>query len=423
MHKLTFSLLIMVLISILGLGWALDNLFDRLTHQPQDQLRPYREIGSSLARALDLQPFTDRNTLQSLNSNFTLSLTPITEFLLPSELKPDFIRGIPLVLESDQGLTLNFYLPRQQQVLGISGISPAPNKALLNIILTVLFYLGIIVLILLWLSPLIRQLTQLRETAKAFGKGDLNQRISSSSISYIVDIETEFNRMAQRIQALVNDNKLLSSAVSHDLRTPLARLRFGVDALSEMDDPDIRHKYQQRISADVSEMELLVETLLNYARLDQAMIAIEKKPVDLTDLVAHCVHNRDHKEKSVEIIAPGHPLVLMGDQKYLSMLINNILGNALRHAKNKVRMTLTSSTRFTELCIEDDGHGIPEPERKTVIQPFVRGSQTGKTKGYGMGLAIAQRIAQWHQGHLDIFSSTDLKGARIRLRFPGSERS
>lgn len=422
MHKLTGSLLMIVLVSILGLGWALDSLFDQLADQPrQDQLRPYRQLGSSLALALDHQ--ADRKPVESLaqGNDFTLSLKPLTEFLLPSELKPDFMRGIPLVLESDQGLTLNFYLPKTQQVLGITttGITQTPTRAVLNIVLTALFYIGIIVLILLWLTPLVNQLTKLRETAKAFGKGDLNQRISSSSISYIADIETEFNRMAQRIQALISDNKLLSSAVSHDLRTPLARLRFGVDALSEMHDPEIRKKYQQRISNDVSEMESLVETLLNYARLDQAMVAVEKKPLDLTALVADCVDYIAPGDKSLHIVSSADHAVIPGDKKYLSMLVNNILENAVHHANNKVLITIISDIRTVEIRVEDDGQGVPESERKTVIKPFVRGHHSGRAKGYGMGLAISQRIAEWHGGHLEVLQSPILKGAKVQVRFPG----
>ena len=89
---------------------------------------------------------------------------------------------------------------------------------------------------------MVRRLLILSNVAKAFGEGDLNQRVKKGSVSYISDLENEFNHMANRIQTLVEDNKLLGNAVSHDLRTPLARLRFGIDALAETSDESVREK-------------------------------------------------------------------------------------------------------------------------------------------------------------------------------------
>ena len=126
----------------------------------------------------------------------------------------------------------------------------------------------------------------LTTAAKAFGEGRLDQRVQTHRHSYLHDIECEFNNMAKRIQNLVADNKLLSSAVSHDLRTPLARLRFGIDALDETGDEQTRKQYLERISADLTSMEQLVEVLLEYARLDKELADLPLQNIDIVSLIA-----------------------------------------------------------------------------------------------------------------------------------------
>ncbi|MEE9423912.1 MAG: ATP-binding protein [Methylococcales bacterium] len=421
MRKLTFSLLIVVLVSVLGLSWTLDSLFERYSTQPSnDSLLPYQETGVFLARMLDLDddPQSKVKTFNS-ESRLLLSLKPINEFSLPAALQAEFNTGKPLALESDNGITLNFHLPHNQKVLTLTSLEMSADEKNnpLSLIFTLLFYLGILALTLIWLYPLVKQLIKLRETAKVFGQGDLSQRVIHNSVSYISDIETEFNHMAQRIQLLVSDNKLLSSAVSHDLRTPLARLRFGIDTLSEESNPVLREKYQQRISQDIAEMESLVETLLDYACMEEAMIKLKKIPVDLGVLANHCILNFSENNKQLTINNTTTNSMILGDERYLSMLINNLLQNGYRHAQTKVHISLKSEKQNITLTVEDDGEGIHENERLSVLKPFIRGSNTKPSQGYGMGLSIAQRITDWHDGHLKITQSHTLGGAKLKIIF------
>lgn len=421
MRKLTLSLLMVVLVAVLGLGWTLDSLFERYSSQPEDDaLLPYQETGVALARVLDLDD-SPQQTVKNmhLENDLLLSLKPVDEFLLPTELKSEFRTGKPLALQSADGITLNFYLSHSQLVLSLTspGMSKEEGRNSLSLIFTILFYSGILTLILLWLYPLVRRLIKLRKTAKAFGEGDLSQRVQPGSISYIDDIETEFNHMAQRIQLLVDDNKLLSRAVSHDLRTPLARLRFGIDTLSEETNPKRREKYQQRISQDLMEMESLVETLLNYARMDASMIKLEKTPVDLGKVIGVCIQKINENNKQISFENLSESSKISGDKRYLSMLINNLLQNGIRHAKSKVHISLELQDKNIILVIEDDGEGILKDERKMVIKPFIRGTNASSSQGYGMGLAIAQRITDWHGGNLEITQSKLLGGAKLQTTF------
>jgi len=236
----------------------------------------------------------------------------------------------------------------------------------------------------------------------------------------------EFNAMANRIAALVDDNRLLSTAVSHDLRTPIARLRFGLDALSEENNPEIKDKYMQRISNDLAEMEHLVEVLLDYARLEKQQRELPLTPVNIASRLTDRIDAlADDATKSIHWQEPVHDVWVMGNERYLDMVINNVLQNAQRYGKSQIQVTLMLGTKANPriwVNIEDDGPGIPDEERIRVVKPFERGQANAVSSGFGMGLAIVQRILDWHGAHLVLGSSEHLGGASIQMGFvPNSD--
>ncbi len=418
--KLTFSLLLVILIAIFGLGWTLDELFGQYQSPAQsDELAVYRQMGSSLAKTVDKQ----QNPKQLVanwteQDGLTLTLIDLAAFPLPQSLQRDFEQGNPLELESDDKLSIHFILPTHQQVLTLSlplTLIKQDNTSA-QLAFTTIFYAGILLIVLSWLYPLLSRLKRLRSSAKAFGEGQLNQRISTKATSYIADIETEFNRMAQRIETLISDNKLLGNAVSHDLRTPLARLRFGIEALQETQNPKTRQKYQNHISRDIDEMENLVNVLLSYARLDQAMIEVDRQPVDLNSLASDCVSGLNATDKTVNWKGDAQAFIL-GEGNYLAMLINNLLGNAQQYAATTISVSVINTSAGVTLKVADDGPGIPQDKREELLKPFTRGDYNTQKQGFGMGLAIVSRIALWHQAQLLISQSKALGGAEFTITF------
>ena len=425
MKKLTLSLIVAILTAIIFLGWGLDTFFNEYQEQKDtDEYSAYRKIIAPLANTLDKTDNFEQFVTTWQNQNQPqLTLTPLAEFPLPDSLRDNFNQGEPLVLESEELITVNQLLLSQQQVLtlNIQQQSKQEGNLTLQVALTTVFYAGILLCVFIWLYPLIKRLRLLKITAQNFGEGDFSERIHISSTSYIVDIENEFNRMAEKIETLVEDNKLLSNAVSHDLRTPLARLRFGIEALSETNKPETKEKYIQHLSQDIQEMENLVGVLLDYARLDQKMINVERLPLNLNTLIEGCARNLTSSDSSaVSIDVSGLSkiqIIIDGNENYLSMLINNLLSNAQRYAVKHVRITTKQTTTSLIMCVSDDGPGIAVEKREEIFKPFTRGENQSEQKGYGMGLAIVARIALWHGAQVVISQSDKLGGAKFTVTF------
>ncbi len=163
-----------------------------------------------------------------------------------------------MIIETINNMAYHYLLPAKKQILILRTpiLNSKNSYSVTQYIWTAAFYLILVFIFFLWSSPLVKQLMALRLAAKSFGEGKLDERITPSSISYIRDIELEFNQMAKRIDNLVSDVKMLSTAVSHDLRTPLARIRFGIDTIQEVDDKTLRNELEAQLSDDVDESDI-----------------------------------------------------------------------------------------------------------------------------------------------------------------------
>ena len=428
MRWLVGSLIAAILFATVGLGWLFDTIYlqyiDDNSNKQSDVVSVMEQLGDNVSQLINSSN-TPHELLASWPeaNDYQLTLQSVDNMPLPTLLLNQFINEKRLVLETKDHIEINFYLPAHDQRLILTApISHAVNEPRSSAYLfTGLFYFTLLLLMLLWLNPLIKRLLILRKTAKAFGEGNLEQRVKLGSVSYIRDLEFEFNRMAQRIDDLVSDVKLLSSAVSHDLRTPLSSIRFGIDTLQEVEEPELRKRFEQLISKDVDSMIELVETLLNYARLDQAMLNIDKSKIAVVPLINQIFESKRSDTISFSLISDVNTMELevFADKGYLQMLLNNLIQNALQYAVSQVTVTLKKLDHGCEIIIADDGAGIPETERENIVKPFIRGDKTrSSVKGFGIGLAIVNRILHWHGGRLEIGQDEQLLGAKLTVFLP-----
>ncbi|MEE9333817.1 MAG: ATP-binding protein [Granulosicoccaceae bacterium] len=413
MRWLSISLSLLLLVGIIFAGWGIDRLFTHFYPSEENSLQVAKSVGAKLAQALDtVEPkgFLDD----------AVRIMQYEELALPAELQSRLEQGQSITLETDSGINLYFNQPNTKQVLNLSVPYQDDSGTPIRLILTMLFYVCVILLVMAWLYPLIRRLRALETTAKAFGEGELDRRVSTHTRSQLHSIETEFNNMASRIDGLVGDNKLLSSAVSHDLRTPLARLRFGVDALHEMAKDESQTDYLHRLSNDVTEMEQLVSVLLEFAKLDKELHDLPLSEVNLTSIVEHAVQTaRDLSDHTITFDTDQNKSFVLANDRYATIMLNNLLQNAIRYGKSAISVRLVNQRQHSILYIDDDGPGIPISARKNVLKPFIRNTvdqgKHGSRNGYGLGLAIVSRIAEWHQAELQIEDSSALGGASIKV--------
>ena len=420
MGRLSLSLIAVVLCGLIGLSWLFDSVFQQyqntqsnLTAQPAE---PLAEMLKALAEFADNQPDLDA-WIKSWpqKSDYQLSVADLNRLALPAPLAEQLTQGRVLELASQDKLQMFVLLKTHQSLLVL-------NTPMLNVDANVddskrywistLFYSLIIALLLLWMSPLLYRLMKLRQVAKAFGEGKLTQRVTVGKGSYIRDLEMEFNHMAQRIEGLVADVKLLSSAVSHDLRTPLAKIGMGLDTLCDEPDATKREQYQARIQQHLDEMTELVEALLKYARLDQAQLKLSFQPVNIQTMLGSMCKLHDSAHSTVTFQALNHDILVLADPFYLKLIFTNLIENASRYANGQVEVSLASHETTVDLVIADNGPGIPDELKADIFKPFIRGKHHNK-QGFGLGLAIAKRVADWHQAELTVRKSKSLGGAEI----------
>lgn len=420
MRLISVSLLVTVLGATIGLGALLSWGYQQLSAEssPTNSLDYYRSFSVDLAHALG-QSHEPEVFIQHWNmrSDITLAIDTLDSIVLPESLSLQLDQGLPVALESEQAITLYIQLANRHSLLLLT--LPSTMKEahpLLELLLTMIFYSGVIVAIGLWLLPLLARLRRLDQAAAAIADGRLNARIAVSKTSYIQRIENTFNEMAEKIEQLIADNKLLSRAVSHDLKTPLARLRFGVDMLEEEHELAVRQQYYQRINRDLDHMESLINTLLDYAKLEEVKLSIQKTPIDLGVLVQEAL---EHFDGSALVslqrdIKSG--VMINADRRYLGMLIHNLVLNAMQHAKSRVQVSLSASANAIIFRVVDDGDGISPSHSERIFQPFQRGDGA-KSHGHGMGLAICDRIAGWFAAEISVGRSQTLGGAEFTVTF------
>ncbi|WP_175721983.1 ATP-binding protein [Burkholderia anthina] len=286
-----------------------------------------------------------------------------------------------------------------------------------------LLALAALLAVVLWISYHWRDLRKLQEAARAFGAGHLSTRVKLSGRSNVYELSQQFNDMAERIEASIKQQREMMHGISHELKTPLARLEFGLALLAETDEDDRTRERRDALRRDVRELDELVTELLTIGRLEQG--ASELAPMEvvvdaLIDSVAGNVAN-DIADRGLvlDVSSTGTPAHVC-DPKLVARALLNLIRNGARYALHTVRLSATSdASGALILSVDDDGPGIPVDDRARVFEPFQRldSSRDRQTGGFGLGLAIVRRVALVHGGDVRLEDSP-LGGARFVITLP-----
>ncbi|MDQ0392270.1 HAMP domain-containing sensor histidine kinase [Labrys monachus] len=237
-------------------------------------------------------------------------------------------------------------------------------------------------------ARLTRRLEQLRTGVESWGSGALARRVPEQGRDEVAMVAHSFNGAADRIEALVNSQKALLANASHELRSPLARLRMAIEIWSAS--PGAA---REEITRNLAEIDQLVEEILLASRLDYAGASpLSGSQVDLLGLAA---------EEAARTGAgvDGTPVEIYGDATLLRRLMRNLLENAGKHGRPPVEITVSRAGDRVRIAVADRGPGISETERKRLFEPFYRpAGRSEMSGGWGLGLALVRQIAGRHHG-------------------------
>lgn len=270
-----------------------------------------------------------------------------------------------------------------------------------------------------------RPVRRLRRAAQALAEGDLSVRVGGGGRDEVGALARDFDIMAERLCEMLKSQRQLLRDVSHELRSPLARLRIALELAGRSDNPT---QALQRVEKEADELERLLGNLLSLSRLESGQSVLERRPVDVAALVQTIVNDADFEAQAhgrrvqLQLVRGA---TLDGDPVLLRAAMENVVRNAVRHTAEgstvEVRLDRVKDHMLLRVC--DQGEGVPEAALKAMFEPFTRvgESRDRDSGGYGLGLAITGQVVAAHGGKVAAHNRGG-GGLCVELQIPLSEQ-
>ena len=259
---------------------------------------------------------------------------------------------------------------------------------------------------------------QLQIATRQLASGDLSTRITKimgRRRDEIADLGKDFDHMAVQLQNLLLSQKQLLSDISHELRSPLARLHVALGLTRQKMEPNA-HTELDRIEHEVVRLDDLIGQVLTLSRLDSDNAYKKEDYVDIAVLLEEIVKDADFEAKSTQrsvVLTTQQTWTIQANAELLYRALENIIRNAIRYTPENTNVTVSLQAHKTQaniiqIIVRDHGAGIPEAQLSSIFEPFIRlsSSRNRKTGGYGLGLAIAQRAVHFHNGTITATNQT-----------------
>jgi signal transduction histidine kinase len=279
-----------------------------------------------------------------------------------------------------------------------------------------------------------RPLEHLTRAVRRLGGGDLSTRVPLASQprtrhgrrhDELAELTRAFNEMAERMERLVRGHRELLANVSHELRTPLTRIRMALELLP----PDAANEARLRgVEADLADLERLIDDVLTAARLDEAGLPARLDALDARGLLADVAERARHDPlvdgKTIRVV-DGPPIPFAADGALLRRAVWNLVENAAKYGAPPITLAAERVGDRVTLSVADEGPGIPAAERERVFTPFYRGDRARTpdgTRGVGLGLTLARRVAEVHGGSIAVEAASTAggheRGCRVVITLP-----
>ena len=281
----------------------------------------------------------------------------------------------------------------------------APSSVRLFIFWIIFPSILLISIAIIFLKNQTRPIVNLAKAAEKFGKGDFVSGIRPSGASEIRKAAYEFDRMAKRIDKHLKQRSEMLSGISHDLRTPLTRLKLQLAMLNQKE-------LSSKMSKDIDEMEAMLNSYLQFAK---SQVQEESVATNINKIFNEIASERNTESLYLDFQAET---VLVARRNALKRCFNNIIGNGLNYAKN-VYVSTSKSANNLNILISDDGPGIPLNQYKNVFKPFFRLDQRRHLNhsGVGLGMSISEDIVRSHGGNIEL-SESKYKGLQVKISLP-----
>lgn len=264
---------------------------------------------------------------------------------------------------------------------------------------------------------------QMRDFAVGIGQGKLNQTLQVRRRDELGELAIELNRMAARLASLEGERRAFLANVSHELRTPVSNVHVTLEALENgaADDPGTRGRFIRTALEENARLSGLVRDLLDLGRLEAGVLALEKRPARLLDVVERCVRAMETRMLArglrTEVRIADVELVI--DVERITQALMNVLDNAVKFSSSGglIRITGIASGSNAVLRIEDQGSGISAQDMPRIFEQFYTGDPARRRGGTGLGLAIARRVLESHGGSISAESEPG-RGTTVNIRLP-----
>jgi signal transduction histidine kinase len=267
-------------------------------------------------------------------------------------------------------------------------------------------------------------ISKLRTATQKLASGDLQTRVADevgNRHDELAALAKDFDEMAERIETLINSQKRLTRDVSHELRSPLARLNVALELAKTKSNGDTNNLLD-RIEREGRILNDMISQILTLSKLESQSETIEKHDINIGKLVERVVADADFEAagqgKKVEIIQNSDAKIF-GNENLLRSAVENVLRNAVRYTKDKVEVSVNGGTNQTVIKIRDNGSGVPDDELEKLFTPFHRVAEARERKsgGVGLGLAIAEQAVHAHRGKISADNAKD-GGLIVEIKLP-----
>lgn len=423
MRRHFLGLYLIIILTLAIVSWAQDRLLQAYGKADPTETGPVAVAMAALAGELrDIPPDRWKQRIAALTRQSGIDMELFaTQDVAGRATLARLARGDIAYMGAGSGDTWALKQLDAQHILAVKHIEPASGRGPLEWMLTLLFYALIALVLMIWIWPLTRDLRALEKAVAGFGNRSWVFDADIRPHSQIYPLAETFRRMAARIDGLIQSHKDLSNAVSHEIKTPLARMQFEIELATQATSLAEVGSSLGHLKADIGVIDDLVRATLAYAILERADMTLNLGRHNFATLIpaiADAARRDAPPGINIGCQIQSDAQWAVCDLHLLESVLKNLIYNAIRYARRKVSVTFHVRAGMYELCVDDDGPGIPEKDRERVFESFVQLEPAGaKQAGFGLGLAIVKRAIEWHDGRVSIAQSP-CGGARVLAAWP-----